>query len=241
MESIAALKSFLRSSRMITYTGCPGGQNESARILPVYQQFCLAHAELLKDAYGYSLPKGDRLPGQKGRMFQYFRDEILPHALRELRAEMQCVGVEAVSPTRYHEKRSQTLTGSARGCPRSIVGWEACWRPRAEAAEPRTAPHETELALPIDTERCAPRDDDVDCPEPDLSPLLSPLVEAPISQQTRRKRARVNKRARMSKRARMNKRAGINKRARSNKRARVNKRARMNKRARKGGARAYGR
>ena len=90
--------------------------------------------------------------------------------------------------------------------------------------------------LPIDTERCAPRDDDVDCPEPDLSPLLSPLVEASISKQTRRKRARVNKRARMSKRAHMNKRkrAGINKRARNNKRARVNKRAR------KGGARAYG-
>ena len=125
MESIAALKSFLRSSRMITYTGCPGGQNESAHILPVYQQFCLAHAELLKDAYGYSLPKGGRLPGQKGRMFQYFRDEILPQALRELRAERTDAAVAVAAPPASRLGRCNS--GRSRG----RAGGGRSWRRRA--------------------------------------------------------------------------------------------------------------
>ena len=62
-------------------------------------------------------------PGQKAHIFILFRDEWLPRALHEMRAEDEGKPVDDVPPTRYLYKRNQNLT-TDEPCVRAVHGWQ---------------------------------------------------------------------------------------------------------------------
>ena len=119
-ETMIAFKNFIRQTRMIRFEG-ETTQNGSARILPLFQQFVLAHAELFKRVHHYTAPI-NALPGQKGRVYAYFRDNVLRQALRELRAEDEGVSVEETEPIEFYYKENMALS-NGEVAPRAIVGW----------------------------------------------------------------------------------------------------------------------
>ena len=119
-ETMIAFKHFIRQTRMIRFEG-ETTQNGSARILPLFQQFVLAHAELFKRVHHYTAPI-NALPGQKGRVYAYFRDNVLRQALRELRAEDEGVSVEETEPIEFYYKENLALS-NGEVAPRAVVGW----------------------------------------------------------------------------------------------------------------------
>ena len=121
-----------RGVRMIEWTGIEKNANKMARILPVFKAFVKDNEAWLGETHGYKMHGPSA--GQKGELYADFRDEILPEALREIRADADGKNADSLPPTMYLYK--PTTLKSQEPSPRAIVGWE----PRA----PVTEPHEPE-------------------------------------------------------------------------------------------------
>ena len=117
------LKSHLRATKRVQYVGDRLVQRKRVRLKPLFVEFVCKHLDFFRETHGYQLRPGCTQPGQKAHIFILFRDEWLPRALHEMRAEDEGKSIDAVPPTRYLYKRNQNLT-TEEPCMRSMHGWE---------------------------------------------------------------------------------------------------------------------
>ena len=104
----------------LIFTGRTRNANKCARILHVWQSFVADHPSFFVDTFNY---KPDGKPGQRGKMFALFRDEILPTGLRfgHVRSELGEAGLSTLQ-----ERHVKRVACRSDGLPsaRSIEGWE---------------------------------------------------------------------------------------------------------------------
>ena len=115
-----SIQLFLRWMRgKLLFTGRTMNANNCARILHVWQSFVADHPSFFVDTFNY---KPDGKPGQRGKMFALFRDEILPAGLRfgHVRSEVE-VGLSTLQER--HVKRI-AVRSDGQASVRSIEGWE---------------------------------------------------------------------------------------------------------------------
>ena len=115
-----AIELFLRwMPGKLVFTGRTLNANKCARILHVWQGFVEDHSSFFVDTFNY---KPDGKPGQRGKMFALFRDEVLPAGLRfgHVRSEVE-VGLSTLQER--HVKRI-AVRSDGQASVRSIEGWE---------------------------------------------------------------------------------------------------------------------
>ena len=132
------LKSHLRATKRVRYVGDRLAQAKRVRLKPLFVEFVCKHLAFFRETHGYQLRPGCTQPGQKAHIFLLFRDEWLPRALHEMRAEDEGKPVDDVPPTRYLYKRNQNLT-TDEPCVRAVHGWQDLhYAPKKEPNTPNT-------------------------------------------------------------------------------------------------------
>ena len=111
--TIDLLKAHVRSLGYVQYTGIQHDPNKMLHIKGIYVSFVCAHLDYFCKNYGYTLRRAE--PGQKAKIFAPFRDEWLPVALREIRAEDTGKPVSQIEETTYKYKKNQLLS-TKQGC-----------------------------------------------------------------------------------------------------------------------------
>jgi hypothetical protein len=135
---IGLFKAWHSTAPMIKFTGRQGNAQKLARILPVFQAFVATNAARIRETCGYA-PEKDKNAGQKAEFYALFRDQVLPIALREIRADARGVTVESIPATSFLYKPDKSI--------RCIVGWELVARQTAAPA-PVLAKKVVEAAAP---------------------------------------------------------------------------------------------
>ena len=118
--TIDLLKAHVRSLGYVQYTGIQHDPNKMLHIKGIYVSFVCAHLDYFCKNYGYTLRRAE--PGQKAKIFAPFRDEWLPVALREIRAEDTGKPVSQIEETTYKYKKNQLLS-TKQGCIQGVTGW----------------------------------------------------------------------------------------------------------------------
>ena len=118
--TIDLLKAHVRSLGYVQHTGIQHDPNKMLHIKGIYVSFVCAHLDYFCKNYGYTLRRAE--PGQKAKIFAPFRDEWLPVALREIRAEDTGKPVSQIEETTYKYKKNQLLS-TKQGCIQGVTGW----------------------------------------------------------------------------------------------------------------------
>ena len=134
-------------------------QAKRVRLKPLFIDFVTKHLDFFRETHGYQLRPGCTQPGQKAHIFILFRDEWLPRALHEMRAEDEGKSVDDVPPTRYLYKRNQNLT-TKEPCVRSVHGWQDLhYTPKKKPNTPNKRPKAEDKIDKVDTQDTGATDD----------------------------------------------------------------------------------
>ena len=148
--TIAFVTDWLTRRNPVEFTGIMANAHYMAHPHTLFQQIVTECPGYWRDEHRY-VPEAGKKAGVRARPFPMFRDQVLLPALRLYRARLEGVPVNTIPEVEYAYKRQRDNAGNL--AIRSIWGFAM-----------RTKPMPT-ATLPIDTETCAPQDNEDDALE----------------------------------------------------------------------------
>ena len=113
----------------VEWTGRTKNAHLMLKPLPLFQEYLEAHPNAF-ESVGY-VKLASKAAGMKSHVYPIFRDQILPPALRAIRADQLSVQVDEVEETKYILKKQELNNGEC--MPRAVVAWQRATASRADA------------------------------------------------------------------------------------------------------------